>query len=107
MSGKSNRLGRGILTHNVHASQLRPDLGEKTKNSAVQHLRLEEIDISDIGVTALKLAHVLDVLQFVGNERMVWITLAVDKSQNIPALFPPIFAGKPSWRFREEHHHEE
>lgn len=56
---------------------------------------------------ALKLAHVLDVLQFVGDKGVVRVTLAVDESKDSSAVLPAVLAGEPTRRLGKEHHHEE
>lgn len=96
-----------VLTHDVHARQLRPNLGEETNKGTVEHLRLEQVQVGNIGVAALKLAHVLDVLQFVGDKRVVRITLAVHEGQHGTAVLPAVLAGEPTRRLGQKHHHEE
>ena len=90
----------GSHTHNVHTSQLRPDLREESDHSAVDHVWFEEIEVGDILVATLKLTHFLDVLQFVRNKRAVTVSFPVDKRQDIVAFFPAVFTCQPTGRFR-------
>jgi hypothetical protein len=94
-------------THDIHASQLRPDLHEDSDDGTVEHGRFEEIQICDILVETLKLAHVLDVLQFEVHEWTIGIAFAVYENKNGVAFFPSIFACEPAGRLGEEHHGEE
>jgi hypothetical protein len=94
-------------THDIHASQLRPNLHEDSNDGTVEHARLKEIQVSDIPVESFKLAHILDILEFKRHEWAVGIPLSVDESQNRMAFFPTIFACQPTRRFGKEHHCEE
>lgn len=73
----------------------------------MNHVGLEKIEVCDIGVAALKLAHVLDILELVGNEWVVWVALAMDQREHGMALLPSILPCEPTRRFGQEHHHEE
>ena len=82
--------------HDIHASKLGPDLCENTNVSAVDHLGLEELKVTDIGITAFEVDHVSDSLQLQMHERCVSITFGMDKGKDIVAVLPSIFLGKPS-----------
>lgn len=73
----------------------------------MDHVGLEQVKVGDIGMLALKLAHVLDVLQLVGNKGVVRISLAVDESEHSMAVLPAVLAGEPTRRLGKQHHHEE
>ena len=88
-----------VVHHDVHTSELRPNLAESSDHGTVNHVGLEEIQVCNVGVSALKLAHVLDILEFVRDEGMVRITLAVDEGENGLAIFPSVLAGEPTRRF--------
>lgn len=95
------------LTHNVHASKLRPNLGKETNMGAVEHSRLEKIKVGNVGVLTLKFAHVLDILEFVRDKWVVRIPFTVDKRKNGVAILPPVFASQPSRRLGQKQHHAE
>lgn len=95
------------LTHNVHASELRPNLSKKANKGAVDHIGLEQIQVGNIGMLTLKLAHVLDVLQLVGNKGVVRISLAVNESKHGTAVLPAVLTGEPTRGLGKKHHHEE
>lgn len=95
------------LTLDVHAAKLRPNLGEGTNHGTVDHLRSEEIQVGDVGVAALKLAHVLDVLQLIGDKGVVRVTLAMNEAENVAGFLPAVFACKPARRLRERDHENE
>lgn len=73
----------------------------------MDHVGLEQIKVGDIGMRTLKLAHVLDVLQLVGNKGVVGISLAMDESEHGTAVLPAVLAGEPTRRLGKQHHHEE
>lgn len=93
-------MDRARLTHDIHTSQLRPDLRKDTNKSSVEHVWLEKIKIGNISVTAFKLAHLLDIFKFEGHEGAIPITFSVDESQNIMAVLPSVLSCKPTWRLR-------
>jgi hypothetical protein len=88
-----------VVHHNVHTSELRPDLGEDTDVEAIEHLRLEELLDGDVGVLPLELNHLLDLGHLEGDERRVGVTLAVDEGENLVALLPAVVTGEPPWGF--------
>lgn len=92
------------LTHNVHSSELGPDLTEQTDQSTVKHLRLEKVQVGDVGVLALQLALITDILKLEGNEGVATVTLAVDKGQNIVSLLPAVSTSEPARRLGQEEH---
>ena len=66
------------MTDDVHAGKLRPDLGEDTNVGAVDHVWLEQFEVRHIGVSALKLAHIFDFLEFLKDEWRFTVALGVD-----------------------------
>ena len=90
--------------HNVHASQLRPDLCKDTDMGSVDHVRLQKLEIRDIGIVALELAHLFDVLKFPRDPRTIGVAFAVNQCQDCVAVFPAVLASKPTGRFWEEKH---
>ena len=75
--------------------------------SPIDHVRLQQLEVRDIGVVALELAHVFDILKFSGNEGTMRIAFSVDERQNCMAIFPAVFASEPSRRFGQEDHAKE
>ena len=74
---------------------------------SVDHVRLEELKERGICVVALKLAHVLDILQFFIHKWAVGVALAMHKRKNSMTVLPAILAGEPTRRLREEAHSDE
>ena len=74
---------------------------------SVDHVGFEQLEIGDISVVTLKFAHLLDVLVFKQNKGVVGVAVTVDERKNGVAVFPTVFAGKPTWRFGERYHAEE
>lgn len=74
---------------------------------AVDHVRLEELQVADIGVAALKLAHFLDLFKLALDEGRVDISLAVDQGQHRMAVFPAVLAGEPTRGLGKEQQPEE
>ena len=105
MKGKGRRVSSHH--HDIHARQLGPDLSKDADMSPVDHVGFEQLEVGDIGIVALELAHVLDVLELSGNEGAVRIAFTVDEGQNGMAIFPAVFASQPSRRFGQEKHAEE
>lgn len=105
-SSHSEDIGN-VVHHDVHSGQLGPDLCEDADMCAVDHVRLNEFEVADVGVVALKLAHRLDFLVFAEDEGSVGVAVSVDKGENRKTLFPPVFAGEPAGGFRKNHHAEE
>lgn len=68
----------GWLTHYVHACQLRPYLREDTDMGSVKHVWFEEFEERRIGIVALKLAHVFNILQLTCYKGAVGVAFAVD-----------------------------
>ena len=64
--------------------------------SAIDHVRLEQLQVGDVSVAALKFAHVLDLLELMHDEGCLSIAFGVDEGENIVAFFPAILAGEPS-----------
>jgi hypothetical protein len=97
----------GELTHNVHSSQLGPDLREQTHHGSVQHPRLEQVNVSSVVEGALQLALLADILQLQSDEGVVSVTFAVNQCQDFMSLLPAVLASQPTGGFREEHHRKE
>lgn len=96
-----------VVHHDIHTAELGPDLGEETDDGTVEHLGLEKVEVGDVGVAALKFAHVLDILKLVRDKRVVGVALAVNEGENSVAILPAVFAGEPARGLGERHHHEE
>jgi hypothetical protein len=99
--------GERTIHHDVHARKLRPDLSEHADMSAVNHVRLEQLEICDVGVISLKLTHFLDLLQFQLDERIIRITSAMNQGKDSMAVLPAILSCEPAWRFWQQEQHEE
>lgn len=93
---KNKLMGRH--THDVHASQLTPDLHEETNDGSVDHVRPEQLQVADVGVLALKLDHFTDLGHFTVYEGRIRVAMAVDKIQHLLGLLPAVLAGKPTRR---------
>lgn len=91
-------------THNVHSSQLGPDLSEHSDHSTVEHGGLEQLEICHVLVLSLEFAQVLNLLHFCDHKRAVGVTFAMNQRQNRVAFFPTIFARQPTGRLGEEKH---
>jgi hypothetical protein len=74
---------------------------------AVEHVGLEELQIADIGVAALKLAHLLDFFKFALDEGGIGIALAVNQGQYRMAILPAVLASEPSRRLGKNQQTEE
>lgn len=68
---------RDVVHHDIHSSKLRPDLGKDTNVSAIDHLGLKELKVSDIGMLTLKFDGFADLSEFLGDERRGFITVSV------------------------------
>lgn len=96
-----------VVHHDVHTRHLGPDLGEDTDVRAVDHRGFEQLQVANVGVVALELAHVLDLIIFQLHERGVRVALAVDQGQNSVALLPAVLTCQPTGRLRQDRHSEE
>ena len=105
MRYRLNNLGWGST--DVHACQLRPNLGENTNVGPVDHIWLEEFQECSVGVVAFELAHAFDVLKFLNDKRTVGVTFTVYESEHGMALFPTILACEPTGWFGKEAHADE
>ena len=74
---------------------------------AVNHVRLEQLQVSDVLVAAFELTHILDVLQFEGDEGAVRVAVPMHERQHAVAVFPAVLAREPARRFWQPHHGEE
>ena len=93
--------------HDIHSSQLRPDLCEHSNMGTLDHIWLKELEKSNIGIVSLKLAHVLNLLQFDLNKGIVWIAATVNKCENSMAILPSVLSCKPTRRFWQPEETEE
>ena len=94
-AGHSEDVGY-VVHHNVHACQLRPDLGEDTDVGPVDHVWFEEFQERSVGVVAFEFAHCFDILELLDNEGTVRVAFAVDESEHGVAFFPAILAREPT-----------
>ena len=62
----------------------------------VDHVWFEELEERGVGVVAFKFTYVFDVLEFLGDEGAVRVSLAVDKGEHGMAVFPAVFAREPA-----------
>jgi hypothetical protein len=63
---------------------------------AVDHLRLEQLKVCYVGISAFKFTHLLDLVELKQHEWRIAIALCVDKSQHAVAFFPAVIARQPS-----------
>ena len=75
---------------------MRPDLGEDTDVSPVDHVWLEEFQERSVGVVAFEFAHGFDILELLNNKGTVRVAFAVDESEHGVAFFPAILAREPT-----------
>jgi hypothetical protein len=78
--------------HDIHASELGPDLRKNADMGTIDHVRLEQLEIGNVGVVALKLAHFLDLLQFKLDKRIVRIAFTMNQGEDGMAIFPPVLS---------------
>lgn len=96
-----------VVHHDVHTSKLGPDLSEDTDESTVEHLGLEQLQVRNVGVLALELAHLANLLHLSHDEGAVGVTVTVDQSQNRLTFLPAVLAGQPTRGLREPDHADE
>ena len=65
---------------------------------AVDVLGRKQLPVCDVFVAGFELRHLANVAELLRDERAVRIALAVDQGEDRVALFPTIFACKPTWR---------
>ena len=58
----------------------------------IDHVRLEQLEIGNVGVVALKLAHFLDLPQFKLDKRIVRIAFTMNQGEDGMAIFPPVLS---------------
>ena len=92
-----------VVHHDIHAGELRPNLGKDADVGSVDHVGLEKLEVGNVGVAALELAHILDLFEFAEDEGIVLVAFGVDKSENLMRLLPAVTAGQPTRRFGHEH----
>jgi hypothetical protein len=61
--------------------------------SSVDHLRLEQFHVSDVGVGTLELDDFTDLCHFLGDERGVDIAFTMHQSEDTNGVFPSILLG--------------
>lgn len=106
-SQKRSDVGKKYRTHSVHAAHLRPDLDKDTNMSAVKHVRLQKLKEGDVGILALELAHLLDLLVLADNKGRIRIALPVNQGKNRETLLPTILASQPTGRLGQNHQAKE
>lgn len=82
--------GKSREVDSTRTGELRPDLGEDTDVSSVDHVWLEKLQVRNIGISTLKFAHVFDLLEFLEDERRVTVAFGVNESEDSVTLFPTI-----------------
>jgi hypothetical protein len=63
---------------------------------AVDHMRLEELEVANISIATFELAHITDFLELMHHIRSLSVALGVYESEDVVALFPSVLAGEPS-----------
>jgi hypothetical protein len=63
---------------------------------AIDHVRLEQLPVGDIGILTFELNHVFDVFVFADDEGSIGISFAVNKGQDSMAVLPSILACQPT-----------
>ena len=91
-----------VVHHYVHACQLGPDLREDADVGPVDHVWFEELEERGVGVVAFEFANAFDVLEFLGDEGAVWVSLAVHESEHGMAVFPAGRLGEEAHADEEE-----
>jgi len=74
---------------------------------SIDHLRGEEFPVSNVFVLTLELAVSLNIFILPCDPWVIRIAFAVGENENGTAVLPPVLAGEPTWRFREEDHADE
>lgn len=74
---------------------------------AVDHARLQQLEVGNVGVLALELDSGLNLLELGLDEAVGAVALAVDEGQDVFALLPAILAGEPTRGLGQEKHSEE
>ena len=74
---------------------------------SIDHVWLEQLQIRNVAVAGLEFTHVLDILVLVCNERAIWVSFTMNKSQHPVAVFPSVLACEPTWGLWKEDHGEE
>lgn len=69
---------RYVVHHNVHSSKLRPYLCKNTDMCTIDHLRVEEFEVSDIGVRSLEFNDFSDFGHLFVDEWRVGVTVGVN-----------------------------
>lgn len=93
--------------HDVHASQLRPDLHEYTDDGSIEHARTNELKVRGVLSFRLDFDPFSDFVEFADNEGTIGIAVTVSKSKDCASLLPTILGCQPAGRLREENHAEE
>lgn len=95
------------LTHDVHATKLRPHLNGHAENDALDNAGLQESTEAGLGLFALEAKSIFDLLVLSKNLWVVYITATVEIGKNLESLFPPVFTGEPARRAGKEEHADE
>lgn len=93
--------------HNIHTSELRPDLSEDTDVCSVDHVRFKKLKVRDVRVGTLEFDDFADLGHLLVDERRVGVTLCVNQRENLDSFFPAIFSCQPSRGFWKEENGKE
>lgn len=83
------------MQRRILETYLAPNLHEETDHGPVDHVRLEKLQVADIGVGTLEFNDFPYFGHFAVDEGRVGVTMAVDKSQNMLSFLPAILASEP------------
>jgi hypothetical protein len=78
---------KGFLAQHLH---------EDSNGSSVQHGKFEQIQICDVFIDPIELAHVPDVFELKHHKWTPWIPFSVGESKHGVAFFPAVLAGEPA-----------
>ena len=62
----------------------------------VDHVWFKQLEERGVGVVAFEFANVFDVLEFLGDEGAIWVSLPVDEGEHGMAVFPAVVAREPA-----------
>ena len=94
---------RNVIHHNIHASQLRPDLSEDTDMSAINHIGLEELEDGGVCVHPLEFDHIADLFQFLLDVRVVDVSITMEQREGALGFFPTAVLREPTRGAGKEH----
>lgn len=105
--GCLGNFGEESTYHDVHASQLRPDLHEYTDDGSIEHSGTNELKVGGVLSFRLDSDPFSDFVEFADNEGAIGIAVTMGESKDCASLLPTILGCQPAGRFREEDHAEE